>query len=63
MSWTQIIWDGTPGGNVEHVEAHDLTTDEDVTVDELREKYLKDASLPIWAWGGFVKARPRSSAE
>ncbi len=28
MKWTQIIWDGTPGGNVEHVEAHDLTTDD-----------------------------------
>jgi hypothetical protein len=28
MKWTQIIWDPTPGGNVEHVESHDLTTDE-----------------------------------
>ncbi len=28
MVWTQIIWDETPGGNVEHVEAHDLTTDD-----------------------------------
>ncbi len=28
MSWTQVIWDPTPGGNVEHVEAHDLTTDD-----------------------------------
>lgn len=28
MKWTQIIWDSTPGGNVEHVEAHDLTTDD-----------------------------------
>jgi uncharacterized DUF497 family protein len=28
MKWTHIIWDPTPGGNVEHVEAHDLTTDE-----------------------------------
>lgn len=28
MSWTHIIWDHTPGGNVEHVEEHDLTTDE-----------------------------------
>jgi uncharacterized DUF497 family protein len=28
MSWTSIIWDATPGGNVEHVEAHDLTTDD-----------------------------------
>lgn len=28
MRWTHIIWDYTPGGNVEHVEAHDLTTDE-----------------------------------
>ncbi len=28
MTWTQIIWDDTPGGNVEHVEEHDLTTDD-----------------------------------
>lgn len=28
MSWSHIIWDPTPGGNVEHVEDHDLTTDD-----------------------------------
>ena len=28
MNWTYIVWDHTPGGNVEHVEEHDLTTDE-----------------------------------
>ena len=28
MHWTYVIWDSTPGGNVEHVEEHDLTTDE-----------------------------------
>jgi uncharacterized DUF497 family protein len=28
MSWSRIIWDHLPGGNVEHVEEHDLTTDE-----------------------------------
>ena len=28
MKWTHIIWDSTPGGNVEHIEEHDLTTDE-----------------------------------
>ena len=28
MRWTRIIWDHTPGGNVEHVEEHDLTTDD-----------------------------------
>ncbi len=28
MKWTQIIWDDSPGGNVEHVEEHDLTTDD-----------------------------------
>ena len=28
MGWTTIIWDDTPGGNVEHVEEHDLTTDD-----------------------------------
>jgi len=25
MDWTHIIWDDLPGGNVEHVEEHDLT--------------------------------------
>jgi hypothetical protein len=28
MTWTHILWDHTPGGNVEHVEEHDLTTDD-----------------------------------
>jgi len=28
MSWTSIIWDHLPDGNVEHIEEHDLTTDE-----------------------------------
>jgi hypothetical protein len=28
MKWTHIIWDATLGGNVEHVEANDLTTEE-----------------------------------
>jgi uncharacterized DUF497 family protein len=28
MDWTQIIWDHTAGGNVEHIEEHDLTTDD-----------------------------------
>ena len=28
MAWTHIIWDFTSGGNVEHVEEHDLTTDD-----------------------------------
>lgn len=28
MNWTQVVWDDSPGGNVEHVEEHDLTTDE-----------------------------------
>ncbi|HTN76915.1 MAG TPA: hypothetical protein VL096_16770 [Pirellulaceae bacterium] len=28
MNWTRIIWDSTPGGNVEHIEEHDLLTDE-----------------------------------
>jgi hypothetical protein len=28
MSWTHVIWDPLPDGNVEHVEEHDLTTDE-----------------------------------
>lgn len=28
MNWTQTIWDPTPGRNVEHVEEHDVTTDD-----------------------------------
>ena len=36
MNWTHIIWDPTPGGNVEHVEEHDLTTDD---VDHVLEHY------------------------
>jgi uncharacterized DUF497 family protein len=28
MKWSHFIWDPLPGGNVEHVEEHDLTTDE-----------------------------------
>jgi hypothetical protein len=28
MNWTHVIWDSTPGGNAEHVEEHDLTTDD-----------------------------------
>ena len=28
MRWTYVIWDDTPGGNVEHVEEHDLTSDD-----------------------------------
>ena len=28
MSWTRIIWDTTPGGNVEHVEEHGLEPEE-----------------------------------
>ena len=28
MRWVQIHWDPLPGGNVEHVEEHDLTTEE-----------------------------------
>ena len=36
MDWSQIIWDDSPGGNVEHVEEHDLTTDE---VDHVLQNY------------------------
>jgi len=28
MNWTHILWDPTAGGNVEHIEEHDLTTDD-----------------------------------
>lgn len=36
MDWTHVIWDDLPGGNVEHVEEHDLTTDD---VDYVLENY------------------------
>jgi hypothetical protein len=36
MEWTHVIWDPSPGGNVEHVEEHDLTTDD---VDYVLENY------------------------
>ncbi|HXT57678.1 MAG TPA: hypothetical protein VN699_03545 [Pirellulales bacterium] len=36
MKWNQVIWDETHGGNVEHVEEHDLTTDD---VDHVLENY------------------------
>jgi uncharacterized DUF497 family protein len=28
MKWSQVIWDSTPGGNVEHVEEHGLTVED-----------------------------------
>ena len=28
MRWMGVLWDDAPGGNVEHVEEHDLTTDD-----------------------------------
>jgi hypothetical protein len=36
MKRTHVIWDPLPGGNVEHVEEHDLTTDE---VDHVLENF------------------------
>jgi len=36
MGWTHIIWDPMPGGNIEHIEEHDLTMDE---VDYILENY------------------------
>src|SRR5689334_7242982 len=36
MDWSQIIWDLSPGGNVEHIEEHDLTTDD---VDQVLQNY------------------------
>jgi hypothetical protein len=36
MKWTRVIWDSTPGGNVEHIEQHDLTTEE---VEHVLENY------------------------
>jgi hypothetical protein len=28
MTWIHVIWDETPGGNVQHVEEHDLTAED-----------------------------------
>lgn len=41
MAWQYIIWDPTPGGNVEHIEEHDLLSDE---VDYVLQNY-ESASL------------------
>lgn len=41
MNWSHILWDPTPGGNVEHVEAHDLTTDD---VDYVLENFHSSSS-------------------
>jgi len=41
MKRTQVVWDPTPGGNVEHMEEHDLTTDE---VDYVLQNYETTAS-------------------
>ena len=37
MNWTHVIGDSTAGGNVEHVEQHDLTTQE---VEHVLENYV-----------------------
>lgn len=41
MKWTHIIWDDSPGGNVEHVEMHDLTTDD---VDHVLENHESEGT-------------------
>lgn len=41
MRWTHIIWDDSPGGNVEHVEMHDLTTDD---VDHVLENFESEGT-------------------
>jgi len=41
MKWTQVIWDPTPGGNVEHVEANDLTSDD---VDRVLENFVSSGT-------------------
>jgi hypothetical protein len=41
MEWMHIIWDDSPGGNVEHVEEHDLTTDD---VDFVLQNYESKAT-------------------
>ena len=28
MAWTHVIWDSSPGGNVEHIEEHGLEPEE-----------------------------------
>jgi hypothetical protein len=44
MNWTQIVWDDSPGGNVEHVEEHDLTTDD---VDHVLENYVSSNTSAV----------------
>jgi hypothetical protein len=52
MRWTRIIWDHTPGGNVEHVEEHDLTTDEvDHVLENYESKGVSRSSARLCAFG------------
>lgn len=45
MRWQQIIWDHLPDGNVEHVEEHDLTTDEvDYVLENFDSEGFSDSS-------------------
>jgi hypothetical protein len=41
--WQQIIWNDEPGGNVDHIEEHDLTVDDVEEVDE-------DTIYPVTAY-------------
>lgn len=47
MNWHQILWDPTPGGNVDHVEEHDLTTDD---VDHVLENHLSAGRSRTSGW-------------
>lgn len=41
MEWVHIHWDPSPGGNIGHIEEHDLTTDD---VDYVLENYESTSS-------------------
>jgi hypothetical protein len=58
MEWTHIIWDHTPGGNVEHVEEHDLTTDDvDHVLQNYESKDFSDSSACPCVFGHTLDGR------
>jgi len=58
MNWTQIIWDPSPGGNVEHVEEHDLTTDDvDHVLQNFESTGTSRSSGRPWVYGHVPDGR------
>jgi hypothetical protein len=56
--WQQIIWNDEPGGNIEHIEEHDLTVEdvEQVLANPEREEVSRSSGLPC-AFGTIADGR------